>query len=68
MINFSRVFKRQLLLKNINVHELSKRTKLGERYLYQLMNGERRWNETYINKVCKALELEFEIKERKEGV
>lgn len=47
--------------------DLSRTTGYSYQYIHDLLNGERRWNEDSINKVCHALgiQVNFEIDERR---
>ncbi|MFD1954261.1 helix-turn-helix domain-containing protein [Paenibacillus thailandensis] len=44
-----------------NVPTIAKATGYTSQYLYDLLKGERRWNEDAINKVCAALDITIEI-------
>lgn len=52
---------------NMKKSDLARATGYSYQHIYDLLSGERRWNEESINKVCAALGFKIEIKMGKEG-
>lgn len=62
MNNFSDAVKNSLKTNKITVKELSKSTKISQSYIYDLINGKKRWNETVVKKISKQLGIAVEFK------
>jgi predicted transcriptional regulator len=60
-VNFSSAVNKVLKEKGLNPSELARMTGYTPQYMYDLLSGHRRWNETTINKVCDALGLKIKI-------
>lgn len=65
-MNFSRVVKQTLNKTGLKPSDLARLTGYSSTYIYDLISGERRWNEVSIDKVCKALglKIKYEPKSR----
>jgi transcriptional regulator with XRE-family HTH domain len=50
---------------NINISELASKTGFSITYVSKLLRGDKRWNETTLQKTLDALDLEIEIKPAK---
>jgi len=59
--NFSSIIKNKLKEKNIKATELAREVGYTPQYICDLLAGKRRWNETTMNKVCKALNIRVEF-------
>lgn len=68
-MEFSKVVKEVLANRGIKNSDLAKMTSYSPQYISDLLSGERRWNETSINRVCAALEMtiNFEVKTCQDG-
>ncbi|MEB3752526.1 helix-turn-helix transcriptional regulator [Geobacillus sp. FSL W8-0032] len=70
-MNFSEVVRNVLEDKNLRISDLARMTGYTPQYMYDLLAGNRRWNETTINKTCEALGIEIIVvptkKERSAG-
>jgi transcriptional regulator with XRE-family HTH domain len=60
-MNFSEVIKNILKSRNLRISDLARMTGYTPQYMYDLLAGNRRWNETTINKTCEALGIEILI-------
>lgn len=62
-MKFSEVVKKALQDKGLDVKDLAAETGISITYLYELLRGEKRWNEQSISKVCEALviSIHFDI-------
>jgi len=58
---FREAVKRRMREKNIKVADLAKITGYTTRHIYDLLSGGARWNETTMDKVCKALDVKIEV-------
>lgn len=72
-MNFSAVVKRILKEKDLTASDLARMIGYTPQYIHDLLAGNRRWNETTINKTCEALGIEVlivpkEIKNEKEVI
>jgi len=72
-VNFSAVVKRILKEKDLTASDLARMIGYTPQYIHDLLAGNRRWNETTINKTCEALGIEVlivpkEIKNEKEVI
>lgn len=61
-MTISQVIKQELRRQQISVNKLSQATGYSQEYIYHLLRGKKRWNETVLSKVCQALNLQLEIK------
>ena len=61
-MNFGSAVKKRMAELGVKVPELARETGYTTRYIYELLSGEARWNETTINKACKALDMTIEVK------
>jgi transcriptional regulator with XRE-family HTH domain len=66
-VNFSAVVKRILKEKDLTASDLARMIGYTPQYIHDLLAGNRRWNETTINKTCEAL-VPKEIKNEKEVI
>lgn len=53
--------------KKLNPSDLARMTGYTPQYIHNLLDGNRRWNETTIQKTCEALGLEVMLVPRKTG-
>jgi predicted transcriptional regulator len=60
-VNFSGVVTKVLQEKGMKPSALARMTGYTPQYMYDLLSGHRRWNETTITKVCDALGLKIKI-------
>jgi transcriptional regulator with XRE-family HTH domain len=60
-MNFSEVIKNILKSRDLRISDLARMTGYTPQYMYDLLAGNRRWNETTINKTCEALGIEILI-------
>jgi DNA-binding phage protein len=60
---FIRIIRQAMHIKNIKISQLSTKTKISEPHLYNLLNGNKRWNSDTLFLVCNALDIKikFEI-------
>jgi len=61
-MNFSEAVKTAMSKSKLKPSELARQTGYSAQHIYDLLSGDRRWNEDSINKVCEALELKIEIR------
>ncbi|MDO3681970.1 helix-turn-helix transcriptional regulator [Paenibacillus ehimensis] len=47
---------------DLRTSDIARTTGYSYQHIYDLLSGERRWNEDSINKVCAALGIKIEIK------
>jgi predicted transcriptional regulator len=64
-MNFSESIKQVLKSRGLNPSDLARMTGYTPQYMYDLLAGDRRWNETTMKKTCDALGLEIRIIESK---
>jgi transcriptional regulator with XRE-family HTH domain len=66
-MNFSKVVKKLLKERDLTASDLARMIGYTPQYIHDLLAGNRRWNETTINKTCEALGIEILIvpKEKK---
>lgn len=67
-MNFSDVVKNVLKDKGLNVSDLSRMTGYTPQYLHDILRGNRRWNETTINKTCEVLGIEIRFTQKRKEV
>ncbi|WP_228468957.1 helix-turn-helix domain-containing protein [Paenibacillus sp. JNUCC32] len=61
MMSISEQVKPIIDSKGLNPSELAHLIGCSPQYMHNLLNGSRRWNETTLNKICDALDLEFRV-------
>lgn len=66
-MDFSNVVRHRLVDHKINPSELARMTGHSPQYIHNLLNGNRRWNEESMQKVCDTLGLEMIVIPREEG-
>ena len=68
MEEFIKLIKQEMKLKNINAVKLSKKLGFSAPYVYDLLNRNRRLNETIITKLCNEFNINiiFQLKNTKE--
>lgn len=66
-MSFSKVVKHALVDNDMTPSELARITGYSVQYIANLLNGNRRWNEESMLKVCDALGLELSVVKKKEG-
>lgn len=66
-MNFSKTVKKILRERDLTASDLARMIGYTPQYIHDLLAGNRRWNETTINKTCEALGIEILIvpKEKK---
>ncbi|ARA98586.1 MULTISPECIES: helix-turn-helix domain-containing protein [Anoxybacillaceae] len=66
-MNFSKAVKKLLKERDLTASDLARMIGYTPQYIHDLLAGNRRWNETTINKTCEALGIEILIvpKEKK---
>jgi transcriptional regulator with XRE-family HTH domain len=60
-MNFSESIKKILKDRDLTASALARMTGYTPQYMHDLLAGNRRWNETTINKTCEALGIEILI-------
>ncbi|HEY4429522.1 helix-turn-helix domain-containing protein [Paenibacillus sp. RS8] len=60
-MNISNRIKHVLIDQNLTPSDLARKTGYTPQYIIDVLKGNRRWNETTIEKACDALGLEFEL-------
>jgi transcriptional regulator with XRE-family HTH domain len=60
-MNFSQAVKNILKSRDLTPSALARMTGYTPQYMHDLLAGNRRWNETTINKTCEALGIEILI-------
>ncbi|WP_025852910.1 helix-turn-helix domain-containing protein [Paenibacillus ehimensis] len=60
-MNFTKAVLAAMTAKGLKKSELARATGYTYQHIYDLLSGERRWNEDSINKVCEALGIKIEI-------
>ncbi|WP_068786649.1 helix-turn-helix domain-containing protein [Paenibacillus phocaensis] len=58
-MNFSNVIKHVLVDAGMKPSELARKTGYSAMYIHNLLNGQRRWNEESMKRVCDVLGLEL---------
>ncbi|WP_369426681.1 helix-turn-helix domain-containing protein [Paenibacillus ehimensis] len=61
-MNFSEAVKKAMKEMDLRTSDIARTTGYSYQHIYDLLSGERRWNEDSINKVCAALGIKIEIK------
>lgn len=61
-MDFSAAVKKRMDDLGINVSKLASKTGYTSRYIYDLLAGQARWNETTMKKTCDALGIVLEVK------
>lgn len=67
-MNFTQVVKKKMKQSNLNGTDLARKTGYSVTYICDLLAGHRRWNETTMAKVCKALGIKIEFVDENETV
>lgn len=57
-MDFSRIVKQRMAELSVTNSELARRSGYSPQYISDLLSGDKRWNETTMNKVCEALGIE----------
>ncbi|MGF9913702.1 helix-turn-helix transcriptional regulator [Paenibacillus ehimensis] len=60
-MNFSESVKKALKTRDLSPTDLARLTGYTPQYIHNLLDGNRRWNETTINKACDALGLKIKV-------
>lgn len=60
-MNFSKAVKKLLKERDLTASDLARMIGYTPQYIHDLLAGNRRWNETTINKTCEALGIEILI-------
>jgi plasmid maintenance system antidote protein VapI len=60
-MNFTQTVKQRMVEQNIKACTLARKTGYCPQYISELLGGEKRWNETTIDKVCEVLGLKVEF-------
>lgn len=68
MINFSEQINQILRERGLTPSDLARMTGYSPQYIIDLLKNNRRWNETTINKACKALNLEIKIEAKAKNI
>lgn len=66
-MKISEQFKPIINSQGLNVSEIAERSGYTPQYIYGLLNGNRRWNESSIQRVCEALDLEVKLVPKRRG-
>ncbi|NEZ43491.1 helix-turn-helix domain-containing protein [Paenibacillus alvei] len=66
-MNFSEQVKEHMQEQNIRPTKLARMIGYSAPHVYDLFSGERRWNETLMQKTCDALGLEMKITKKVQG-
>jgi len=66
-MDFSKVVKHALIEQNLKPTDLARMTGYTPQHIYDLLRGDRRWNEVTMKKACEALGIEIKYipKEKK---
>lgn len=65
-MGFSKAIKHALVDNDMTPSELARSTGFSVQYIANLLNGNRRWNEESMLKVCGVLGLEIAVVQKKE--
>ncbi|WP_054948947.1 helix-turn-helix domain-containing protein [Numidum massiliense] len=65
-MNFSEVVKQALKVKDLTPSQLARLTGYSPQYIHSLLKGDKRWNETTLNKTFKVLDLEIKVKQKEQ--
>ena len=60
-MDFTKAVKEKMKQNNMNNSDLARETGYSPQYICDLLAGHRRWNETTIDKACKALGITIEF-------
>lgn len=60
-MDFSSAVRHRLVDQRLNPSELARMSGHSPQYIHNLLNGNRRWNEDSMRKVCDTLGLELKI-------
>ncbi|ETT32167.1 helix-turn-helix transcriptional regulator [Paenibacillus sp. FSL R5-808] len=63
----SESIRKTLTKKKLSPSDLARMTGYTPQYMHNLLDGNRRWNETTIQKTCDALDLELKLVPKKTG-
>lgn len=66
-MDFSNVIRHRLVDHRLNPSELARLTGHSPQYIHNLLNGNRRWNEESMQKVCNTLGLELKVVSKEES-
>jgi len=66
-MDFTKTVKKKMKQNNLNGNDLARKTGYSVTYIYDLLAGHRRWNETTMVKVCKALGIKIDFVDEKES-
>lgn len=61
-LDFGSAVKKRMEALGMNVSELANKMGYTPRYIYDLLSGQARWNETTIKKACEVLGMTLEFK------
>jgi len=61
-LKMSNEIKKVLQEKEMTASDLARMIGYSPQYIHNLLDGNRRWNETTIEKTCQALGLELQVK------
>jgi len=67
-VDFSKVVKHVLVDQNLKPTDLARMTGYTPQHIYDLLRGDRRWNEDSMSKVCEALGIQIEFKHKERQV
>ncbi|MFP4976350.1 helix-turn-helix domain-containing protein [Paenibacillus sp. CN-4] len=61
MVDFSKSINKALNQNGLTPSDLARMTGYSPQYVIDVLKGNRRWNETTLNKACNALGLEIKV-------
>lgn len=67
-MDFSKVVKHALIEQNLKPTDLARMTGYTPQHIYDLLRGDRRWNEVTMKKACKALGIEIKYIQKEKKV
>lgn len=67
-MDFSKVVKHALVEQDLKPVDLARMTGYTPQHIYDLLRGDRRWNEVTMSKACKALGIEIKYIQKEKKV
>lgn len=66
-MEFTKVVKKCMYKKGLRPRDLARGTGYSQQYISDLLSGNRRWNETTMNKICQFLNIRIRFENAEEG-
>jgi transcriptional regulator with XRE-family HTH domain len=60
-MDFSKSVRSFAKRKNMSLVSVAKEMNISSQYLYDLLNGKRRWNQDTIDSACKVLDIKIQV-------